>query len=150
VADDAVDERDETLTVELVDAVGVDVSQPRATGTITDDDPAPAVRIADVRAAEGTGGQTTMLFALTLSRPSDQPVSVRARTFGGTATSPTDLTWRQSVVTVPAGTTTATFSVAVNGDAVREPNENFTVRLDAPVGLTIADGTGTGTILNDD
>jgi chitinase len=31
-----------------------------------------------------------------------------------------------------------------------EPNETLTVTLSAPVGATIADGTATGTIKNDD
>jgi chitinase len=45
---------------------------------------------------------------------------------------------------------TGTINVTVNGDATLEGNETFQVQLSAPVGATIADGTGLGTIVNDD
>ncbi|HWU53393.1 MAG TPA: Calx-beta domain-containing protein, partial [Tahibacter sp.] len=54
-------------------------------------------------------------------------------------------------VTIPAGQTTATVSVTVNGDAKVEPNETFLVNLSgAPAGTQIADAQGLGTITNDD
>jgi chitinase len=40
--------------------------------------------------------------------------------------------------------------VLVNGDTLIEANEPFTVSLSGPVNASIATGTGTGTILNDD
>jgi len=43
-----------------------------------------------------------------------------------------------------------TITVDVLGDLIHEPNETFTVQLSAPNGLTIEDGTGVGTIIDDD
>jgi chitinase len=43
-----------------------------------------------------------------------------------------------------------TITVPVRGDLTAEPNETFTVVLSAGVNATIADGTGVGTINNDD
>ncbi|RWN65759.1 MAG: hypothetical protein EOR99_20160, partial [Mesorhizobium sp.] len=48
------------------------------------------------------------------------------------------------------GETSKTITVSVAGDMLVEPNETFTVALSKPVGGTIATGTATGTIQNDD
>lgn len=49
-----------------------------------------------------------------------------------------------------AGTLSAIITVPVNGDTAKEANETFYVNLSSPVGATIADGQGLGTIVNDD
>src|SRR6185436_3783713 len=46
--------------------------------------------------------------------------------------------------------TSQTISVVVNGDTQSEPDETFTVNLSGAVSASIADGQGTGTIVNDD
>jgi hypothetical protein len=47
--------------------------------------------------------------------------------------------------------TSATINIVVNGDTIFEPTETFNLVLSTPtVGYTIADGTGVGTITNDD
>jgi hypothetical protein len=43
-----------------------------------------------------------------------------------------------------------TITVQVSGDTTVEPDETFEVRLSSPAGASIADGTGLGTIVNDD
>jgi hypothetical protein len=53
-------------------------------------------------------------------------------------------------VSFAPGETARTISVTVFGDFVIEPNETFAVNLSGPSGATIADGQGTGTIVNDD
>jgi hypothetical protein len=53
-------------------------------------------------------------------------------------------------LTIPAGQTSGTITVLINGDSVVEPNETFSVSLSSPIGATIADGQGVGTIINDD
>jgi tetratricopeptide (TPR) repeat protein len=55
-----------------------------------------------------------------------------------------------TVLTFAAGETSKPVTVLVNGDLTVEPNETFTVNLSGPSGATIADGTGVGTIVNDD
>lgn len=50
----------------------------------------------------------------------------------------------------PAGITTRTVSVPVNGDTVVEPNETLTLNLSSPLNAVIGDATGVGTIVNDD
>src|SRR5205085_10148517 len=53
-------------------------------------------------------------------------------------------------LTLNPGVVTQTITVPVAGDTTLEPNETFTVNLSSPVNATIANGTGTGTIINDD
>ena len=52
--------------------------------------------------------------------------------------------------TIPAGATSKTFTVTINGDTAVEPNETFTVNVTGVVGATVADGQAIGTITNDD
>src|SRR5262249_54564580 len=42
------------------------------------------------------------------------------------------------------------FTVSVNGDRLAEANQTLTVNLSAPTNATIADGTGVGTIVDDE
>ena len=91
-----------------------------------------------------------MTFTLRLSSSAGSAVTVQASTDGGTALSPSDYAATSAVVTFPAGTTTQTFQVSVNGDAVPEPNETFSVKLAQPVGVTASATPGIGTIVNDD
>jgi predicted extracellular nuclease len=53
-------------------------------------------------------------------------------------------------VLIPAGATTASIDVTINGDAATEPNETFTVTVSDVIGATLVDGVATGTITNDD
>lgn len=50
----------------------------------------------------------------------------------------------------PGDSTERTISIVVLGDTAIEPDESFTVELVNPAGLTVIDGTGNGTIIDDD
>src|SRR5205085_915239 len=70
---------------------------------------------------------------------------------GGTATAGSDFVAKSLVgETIPAGQTSKTFAVTINGDTTIEANEGFAVNLSAPTNATLADSQGTGTITNDD
>jgi hypothetical protein len=108
--------------------------------------------ISDAGVVEGDVGTTDAVFTVTLSRPADQPVSVGLQTFNGTATAGSDYAPVNPLIplTFDPGETSKTVRVAILGDAAFEPDETFQVLLRNPVGATISDGTGVGTILNDD
>jgi hypothetical protein len=113
----------------------------------------PAVSIADAQATEGNSGWHALTFTLTLSKEPAVPVVVRAATADGTATAASnDYESASSQVVFLPGQTKAYFSVIVNGDLLAEENETFAVVLSEPQpsGVTIADGTAAGTIVNDD
>ena len=122
-------------------------------------DPPPArinVSIGDAGAIEGdpvsftvrlTGGTPERDLEL-MATPASGP--------GDTATAGTDYETAIRRVNVTAGQTSASFSVATIQDNDEEPDETFTLTLSArtgatlPAGVRIADGTATGTILDDD
>lgn len=101
---------------------------------------------------EGNSGTTLAGFVVSLSPASAGTVMVTANTADGTATL-ADNDYVQvlnQVVTFNPGETTRTVSVSVVGDTQIEANENFSLVLSNPSGASIGDGTGVGTIVNDD
>jgi photosystem II stability/assembly factor-like uncharacterized protein len=117
---------------------------------ILNDDPLPALSISDVMVNEGNGGSAGAVFNVNLSAPSGRPVTVFFNTANGTALSGSDFVSSSGSVNFPAGQTTRTIAVQVNGDAVVEPNETFLVNLFSASNATISKAQGIGTILDDD
>jgi cysteine-rich repeat protein len=113
--------------------------------------PAPSLSIADVAASEGDGGSQSMTFTVRLSAASTAPVTYSIGTANGSASAGTDYVARSlSGETIPAGQASRAFAVEVNGDTAIESNEEFRVSLSAVAGASVADGSATGTIVNDD
>ncbi|MGQ0618719.1 MAG: Calx-beta domain-containing protein [Panacagrimonas sp.] len=107
--------------------------------------------INDVASTEGNSGTKNFTFTISLSAAASGPVSVRYATANGTATvAGNDYTAKMGTVSFAVGQRTKTVNVVVRGDTTVEPNETFVVNLSNPVGATIADGSGTATITNDD
>jgi len=146
---DTTGEPTENFTVELFDNLGAPIADGTGLGTIQNDDA--ELTVADVAVTEGNAGTVNAVFTVTLTQSVAQPVTVNARTVDGTATSPSDFAAITSLqLTFAPGETTKTVTVAVNGDATPEAFETFLLELFSPVGASIADGTATGTIQNDD
>src|SRR5262249_11294861 len=75
---------------------------------------------------------------------------VNYATVNGNALAGSDYLANQGTLTFQPGTTTQTISVAVNGDAMPEPDENFFVVLNNSVNATIGKGRAAGVIVDDD
>ena len=110
----------------------------------------PSLSIADVSVQEGNAGTRLMTFTVILSAAAAGPVTVAYSTADGTAMSGSDYVAASGNLTFAAGETSKTLQVTVNGDTAAEGNEAFTVRLANAAGATIADGSATGTLTNDD
>lgn len=113
----------------------------------------PAVSVGDVSVAEGNSGDTLAVFTVSLSRAPlpNQTVHVTATTANGSAAAGTDYAATSSDLTFAAGEASKQVSVPVHGDKILEPDETFTLALDDLRGVaTLADGSATGTILNDE
>jgi uncharacterized repeat protein (TIGR01451 family) len=150
VVADTTFEPDETFAVNLSNPTNATIADGTAAGVITNDDGVPSLSINDVTAAEGDAGTTNFTFTIAASNPTTTPITVNYATVNGTATAGTDYTTTAGVATIPAGATSTTVVVPVIGDVILEPDETFTVNLTVPVGATIADAQGIGTITNDD
>ena len=143
-------EDDETVVFRLSNPVNATLAKPEATGTIIDDDRLRTLSIAEASVAEGDSGSVDLGFTVTLTSPSNKQVTVSYATADGTATAGTDYMAVSGTLTFAVGETTQTLSVSVNGDAIYEPDETFTVSLSGPSGATLVDATATGTITNDE
>jgi hypothetical protein len=99
---------------------------------------------------EGNTGTLDASFTVSLSSPSAADVTVQYATANLTATAGSDYTAASGTVTIPAGQTSKTFTVAIRGDRVAEQAETFAVNLGAPTNASIADGQGIGTILDNE
>jgi aryl-phospho-beta-D-glucosidase BglC (GH1 family) len=99
---------------------------------------------------EFSGGNGTSLasFVVTLAAPSTQTVTVQYATSNGTAAAGLDYISVAGILTFAPGETQKIITVPVKSDFLVESNETFTVLLSSPVGATISDGSGAGTIIN--
>ena len=112
--------------------------------------PMPSISITDDAVIEGDVGTVNTNYTISLSFASSIEVRVNWATSPGTATSGVDYIAGSGTAIFPPFTTTQNVQVAVVGDLEPEIDETFTVELTGPVNATIADGTGTGTIIDDD
>ncbi|HUK95702.1 MAG TPA: PKD domain-containing protein, partial [Gaiellaceae bacterium] len=135
-----------TATLTVTDNLGAMTTSTPVTVVV------PAISIADTSANEGD----TENFVVTLSAVSTHTVTVDYKTVDGTAKAPGDYTTTTGTLAIQAGhcgpsTTECQISVPTKEDSLYENNETFTVTLlSNPTGSTIVDGTGTGTIIDDD
>jgi uncharacterized repeat protein (TIGR01451 family) len=112
----------------------------------------PNLTINDVSLNEGNAGTTSFTFTVSLSAPAGPGgVTFDIATADGTAVQPGDYTQKSlTAQTIPAGSSTYSFTVLVNGDTTPETNETFFVNVTNVTGATVTDGQGQGTIVNDD
>jgi subtilisin-like proprotein convertase family protein len=152
VAGDTTYEPDQTLTLTLSNPSGAfaKISDAQGTGTITNDDAAPAISIGNVTVTEGDAGTVTASFPVTLSIVSGFQADVDYATVAGTATAGSDYQSSSGTLAFAPGQTTKQVDVTVNADVVAEGDETFTVGLSAPLNATILGATGVGTITDDD
>ena len=98
----------------------------------------------------GTGGTSLATFVVTLAQPSTSQVTVQYATSNGSASAGSDYVGASGSITFAPGEKSKTITVVVLGDTATEGNETFTVLLSNPVGATIVDGSGVGTITDDE
>ena len=115
------------------------------------------VSIQDAQVAEPKSGSVNMVFTVTLSAPAPAGGSSVAFTTVqlapalNHATAGDDYTTTSGTVNFAAGEQFKTILVPVLSDNKKsEANESFEVQLSSPVNLTIADGTATGTIIENE
>ena len=110
----------------------------------------PTISVGDASVAEGNSGTTTLSVPVMLSAASRSTVTVDYATADATATAGSDYTAANGTLTFQAGETEKTIPISVAADTNIEANETFTVTLSNAVNATVAKGTATATINNDD
>ena len=151
-ADDATDEANAVLTLTLADGDAWDLgTSSSATVTVEDNDATPTVSVGDADAV--TEGET-LEFPVSLSHPSDTPITV-LYTLAGTAAVDDDYTDSGSgTVTVAAESTQGTISLETLDDETVEDDETVDVTLSLPSPdpgkATLGTSAATGTIEDND
>jgi large repetitive protein len=148
VIGDTLVESNEAFFVNLKNAKHATIADGQGAVTIVNDDA--QISIGDVTLKEGNSGTTNFVFTVSLSAASGQPVTVNYATANGTAAVGSDYDAKTGTLTIPAGQTSGTITVLVNGDQLGESDETFFVNLSSPTNATIADGQGVGTIVDDE
>lgn len=147
-------EPDERFFVNLSNASGAGIADAQAIGSIVNDDqpPPPSVRISDASAQEQRSAEVnTAAFTVTLNRLPEAEVSVRVRTVAGSATAAVDFDELDFVLSfAPDGPIAQTVEVPILADDLTEPSESFSVELSEPLGLSLADASGSGLIVDAD
>ena len=146
--DDATDEPDGTVTAAVMAGAGYVTGEPEsATVTVTDDDAAPVLTIADVRAVESTG---EIEFTVRMAAASGHEVTVTCTSADGTATADEDYIPEDGTLALAPGQTSGTIRVALLDDMVDEADETFTMVLADAVNARLVDRIAVGTIEDDD
>jgi len=155
-------ELDENFKLQLSQPAGMVVFayllDNQAEATVENDDSAPQLSINSVSRDEGDSGTTAFTFEIspTAGQLSTLPVTVEYATEDGTASELTDYEYVEDEITFEPNSegelSKINITVLVTGDTQDEEDETFEVILFNPTNATIdtENGTGTGTILNDD
>jgi methionine-rich copper-binding protein CopC len=132
-----------SANAEIVDA--------EATASIADDETL-SLAISDATLTEGDAGSSNLVFTVSLSKAPDSAVSVvYSTTAAGTASAGSDFTATSGTLNFAVGQESQTLTVPVIGDTTVEFDETVIVELGVVTGpAAVFDGTGVGTIVNDD
>ncbi|MEC5126878.1 autotransporter-associated beta strand repeat-containing protein [Verrucomicrobiales bacterium BCK34] len=164
-ADDIVED-DETFQMNLTnakfggatDATRVEIDDAQGIGTILNDDLA-TITISDPTVVEGDAGTVNLMYEVSLSHASQEPITVDFATADGSGTAGVDYVAQSGTVTFAPTAKTAWITVVVNGDNLDEqPGETVLVNLSGakykgaadPTRVIIGDAQGIGTITDDD
>ncbi|NBT41666.1 MAG: hypothetical protein EBT20_14575, partial [Alphaproteobacteria bacterium] len=143
--EDTTDEFDETVLVNISEAVNVLVPEIAYSFSILDDDEAPNLSFNDQSVTEGASFDVEFV----LSEASAKDISFSVTTAVGTAGA-NDFTAVSETLTISAGATTATQSFSVLQDALDEEDETFTINVGNLTNVSAANSSATVTILDDD
>ena len=168
--DDGLDEADGAITLTIVPLTGDEVAEairiyePEEGNEFSDWSSTAAVQVLDndemgysISDASGREKTGSLEFTVTLPAASTLETNVDWATAAATgddhpnpATEGVDYEAASGTLTFAAGDTSKTVTVTVLNDHFNEENETFLVQLTNPVGATLTDPTGTGTIDDDD
>jgi len=146
---DTVVEADETFFVNLTGATNGTLAANRGVCTILNDD-SYSISTTNAAVVEGNDGVTNVLFAVNLSAPSSERVTVDYWTVNGTARAGLDYGFKSGTLIFQPGVTNKLLSIAVYGNTLNEVDKKFWLVLANSVNATLNADEAVGTIINDD
>ena len=150
IGQDTTFEGNETFNVTISGVTGADPGDLTAVGTITNDDAQPNLTINDPFVIEGAAGTQEMVFTVSLNNASSLNTTFDYATSNSSATAGVDYIAETGSGSIPAGSTSTTISITINGDTTVEGNEDFLVTLTNVVNANAADTVGIGVIMLDE
>jgi Calx-beta domain len=150
ILSDGTDEPDETFSIDLSSPTEADLVDSHAVATIVDGDPMPRFVADHCEQVEGNAILAPCTIRVSLEGASSSTVRVDYQTVPGTATANVDYLPMSGQLVFSSGETEEEVPIPVLGDTEVELHETFFLSLSNPVNATILDGTGEGTILDDD
>lgn len=153
ILNDLLNEPTETFRVQLSGAGNATIGDTSGLCNILDNDPLPSFSINDVSVSEGSS-LVDAAFTLSLSAPSGRIVSVDYKTVeAGSPKATAGADYNAVPLTTlnfAPGETTKTVKVTILPDSIDEVDEQFQVLLSNSKFASIADGSGLGTIVDND
>ena len=144
IIDDAIDEDNETLQVQLFGAQNASIADAIGEITITDNDAEPTVSISDVSTL--SEASLPVPLQITLSSASEKTIRIDYATQSTGSASAADYQSVDSFVSFAPGDLSKTVTVPIIDDALSEGNETFEVVIDNTTNATVATGLGTATV----
>jgi len=112
--------------------------------------PPPGARIASVTVPESDEGTVPALFRVSLSHQPGGTVTVKWRTVDETAVAGEDYRSDRGTLVFGPDVREEIIAIEVMGDSLDEPDEDFSIVLSDPAGVSIEDGKARGRIEDDD
>jgi hypothetical protein len=148
ILNDATAENNETLTLRLSSPTNCSLGTSNLTVTITTNDSAIlAFSVATNLVSESSG---TLTFTVNRTGTTNNAVTVAFATTNVSASSSSDYSATNGILSFAAGETSRTFTTDITDDDSQETNETFRVVLSNPTDARLTIGTNTVTIADDD
>lgn len=148
ITEDPVDEPSETVNLSLSNEINAVLGDGLGILTITDNDPTPALSVADVSAGEGVG---SAIVTVNMTGLSSSVVEVDYATSNGTAVAGSDYTATSETLTWnPLETGGKTFSISLTNDTRDENDETVNISLSNEANADVVDGSAVLTITDND
>lgn len=142
-------ELDETVGISISSMVNSTNTSATATGTITNDDLAPAVVLADTIVTRGQGAQFKAWFKISISGGTTQNATVNYSTSNGTALQGKDYTTTSGTATFVAGQATSQWiGVPILAGTGGNATLKFNLNLTNPVHARVTDNLAVGSIVH--
>ncbi len=123
----------------LSNAKQATLARDRATGTIIDDEGLPVLLLTDISVKEKDSGLRVRRLTVTLSHAGASPATVFVSTEDATAKANADYIPISGTLPFAAGTTSASFKIAIVNDTTREPTKAFNIVFSSPTNLELLD-----------